>query len=82
MYFHLLYLSQDDDEASGNNSNDDEELSGTASDDDEPTESISEAKPTTPANKLDEKKSKADGKQPFRAISSAHVSTQRKLHGK
>ncbi|CAD6999860.1 unnamed protein product [Ceratitis capitata] len=73
---------EDDDEASGNNSNDDEELSGTASDDDEPTESISEAKPTTPANKLDEKKSKADGKQPFRAISSAHVSTQRKLHGK
>ncbi|XP_050319742.1 CBY1-interacting BAR domain-containing protein homolog isoform X2 [Bactrocera neohumeralis] len=73
---------EEDLEASGDNTNDEEEHSGTASDDDEPTESISAAKPTTLANKMDEKKTKEQTKQPFRAISSAHVRTQRQLHGK
>uniref|UniRef100_A0A0K8VG54 Protein FAM92A1 n=1 Tax=Bactrocera latifrons TaxID=174628 RepID=A0A0K8VG54_BACLA len=73
---------EEDLEASGDNTNDEEENSGTASDDDEPTESISAAKPTTLANKMNEKKIKEQTKQPFRAISSAHVRTQRQLHGK
>lgn len=76
----------DDDEEdldeSGDNTNDEEEHSGTASDDDEPTESISDAKPISLANKVDERKAKEQTKQPFRVISSAHVRTQRQLHGK
>nr|XP_036222406.1 protein FAM92A-like [Bactrocera oleae] len=71
---------EEDLEASGDNTNDEEEHSGTASDDDEPTESISEAKPATLANKMNEKKTKEPTKQPFRAISSANVGKSQSQH--